>query len=200
MINKLLVLIFKGLLTILPLVLTVYLLIWVATSVESALSPYFASQYYFPGLGIVTTLIVLAFVGVLVNAYIVKLVLDYGDSFIERLPVVKTLYGAIQDAVALFKVNKEKDTRRAVSVEIAPDIHAVGFITNPEVAKKLFPDQEEKIPVYLPLSYQIGGYTLYVPKSKVVELDIDVQTAMRIALTGGNSIQASPPDVTDIEK
>lgn len=192
MLNRLPVLIFKGLLTVLPLLLTVYLLFWIATSIESALSPYFSSQYYFPGLGIVTTLIVLAFVGVLVNAYIVKLILDYSNSFIERLPLVKTLYGAIQDAVALFRVNKQEDKRRAVSVEIAPDIHAVGFITNPEVAKKLFPGQEEKIPVYLPLSYQIGGYTLYVPKDKVVELDIDVQTAMRIALTGGNSIQASP--------
>ncbi|MBT1450345.1 DUF502 domain-containing protein [Glaciecola sp. XM2] len=190
MLNKFLLLIFKGLITILPLALTVYLLYWLTTSIESTLSPYFSSSFYFPGLGIVTTLLALAGIGIVVNAYIVRSILEYSDRFMERLPLVKTLYGAIQDAVHLFKASKEKEVRKPVTVEVSPDVHVVGFVTNVEVASKLFPEQE-KVPVYLPLSYQIGGYTLYVPKDKITELDIDVETAMRIAVTGGSSIQSS---------
>ncbi len=51
----------------------------------------------------------------------------------------------------------------------------------------LFPDKQ-KVAVYLPMSYQIGGYTLYLDPSKITDLNIDVETAMRIAVTGGNSI------------
>lgn len=189
MINKLLVLVFKGLLTVLPLALTVYLLYWMVTSIEKTLSPYFASEYYFPGLGIVTTLIVLAAIGLLVNAYLVKLILDTSDRFMERLPFVKTLYGAIQDAVYLFSASKQKETRRPVRVEVAPNSHLIGFMTNAQVAETLFPEQN-KVAVYLPLSYQIGGYTLYVSPDKVEELDIDVETAMRIAVTGGSSLRS----------
>jgi uncharacterized membrane protein len=190
MLNRFLLLIFKGLLTVLPLTLTLYFLYWLASSIEAAVSPYFESTFYFPGLGIVTVLLALAAIGTLVNAYVVKLFIAYGNEFIEKLPLIKTLYGAIKDAVELFQSNKKEEYRKPVSVEIAPDMHAIGFITNTEIAKTLFPD-EEKLPVYMPLSYQIGGYTLYVPRNKIRYLDIDVETAMRIAVTGGTSIKGN---------
>lgn len=189
MINKFLLLIVKGLLTVLPITLTVYLLVWVITSIEAFLHPYLTSVFYFPGLGIIITLLTLAAIGLLINAYIVQLALDSTSLIFEKLSVVKTLYGAIRDAVALFETNKTSNKKRAVLVELAPEVHTLGFITNDKVSKKLFPN-EHKIVVYLPLSYQIGGYTLYVNPDKITELDIDVETAMRIAITGGNSIQS----------
>jgi uncharacterized membrane protein len=188
MLNKFVILILKGLLTVLPLALTLYFLYWIASGIEASVSPYFESAYYFPGLGIVTTILVLALVGIVVNAYVIKIVIDYSDQFIEKLPFIKTLYGAIRDAVELFQTNKRAGERQPVSVEISPDMHVVGFITSTDVANRLFPNQN-KVPVYMPLSYQIGGYTVYVPKEKVSYLDIDVQTAMRIAMTGGTSIK-----------
>ncbi|MFC4700446.1 DUF502 domain-containing protein [Glaciecola siphonariae] len=194
MFNRLVILILKGLIAVLPLGLTLYFLYWLATTVEAGLSPYFTSEYYFPGLGIVTTLVALALLGMLVNAYVVKLIIAYSNRFIEKLPLIKTLYGAIRDAVELFKSNNKDGERKPVSVLIAPDIHAIGFITNTSVAEKLFP-QQGKVPVYMPLSYQIGGYTLYVPEDKITYLDIDVETAMRIAMTGGTSIQADVEEI-----
>lgn len=188
MLNRFLVLILKGLLTVLPLALTLYFLYWVVTTIEATLSPYFESAYYFPGLGIATTLFTLALVGLLVNAYIVRIVLEYSNQFMEKLPFIKTLYGAIRDAVELFKRNDNSGKRKPVSVEIAPNVHIIGFITNTSVAEKLFPEQNKQ-PVYMPLSYQIGGYTIYVPADKIRVLDIDVETAMRIAVTGGTSMR-----------
>lgn len=196
MFNRFLILILKGLLTVLPLALTLYFLYWVATSIEVMLSPYFESTYYFPGLGIVTTLLVLAAIGLVVNAYVVRIVLDYSNRFIEKLPLIKTLYGAIRDAVELFKSSDKKGDRKPVSVEIGPNIHVIGFITNTSVANRLFPEQNKQ-PVYMPLSYQIGGYTIYVPTDKIQLLDIDVETAMRIAVTGGGSMRS---EISDTDK
>ncbi|MDT0582122.1 MULTISPECIES: DUF502 domain-containing protein [Alteromonadaceae] len=187
MLNELAKLVAKGLLTILPFVLTIYLLVWIALAAEGLFSPYIPSQYYFPGLGVIVVLIVLAFIGILVNAYVVKLIIERSNDLLERVPVIKTLFGAIQDAVHLFQIKKETSTKRAVSVEMADGSHAIGFVTNESVANIVFPGQN-KIAVYLPLSYQIGGYTMYMDQSKVANLDIDVETAMRIAVTGGSSL------------
>ena len=187
MINKFFLLTIKGLLTILPFVLTIYLLYWLVMTAENLLSPHLPEQFYFPGLGVITAILLLACIGALVNAYIVSSIIAWGQGFLERLPIIKTLFGAIKDAVDLFQTKNEKGTKRAVSVEVAEGVILIGFVTNDQVANALFPNQD-KVAVYLPFSYQIGGYTLYLDKSKISELDIDVETAMRIAVTGGNSI------------
>ncbi|QHJ13212.1 hypothetical protein FX988_03473 [Paraglaciecola mesophila] len=185
MLKKIMLLVVQGLLAVVPITLTIYALYWLITSVERTLTPIIPAQYYFPGLGVVTGIALLFFAGLLVNAYVIKVLLRWGERLFERIPLVKTFYGAIQDAVNLINVGKQQKMQSVVSVQISDSIHLIGFVTNLEGGKTLFKD-EEKIGVYIPLSYQIGGYTLYIDRSKVTPLDIDVESAMRIALTGGS--------------
>lgn len=192
-------LVVQGLLAVVPITLTIYALYWLITSVERTLTPIIPAQYYFPGLGVVTGIVLLFFAGLLVNAYIIKVLLRWGERLFERIPLVKTFYGAIQDAVNLINVGKQQKMQSVVSVQISDSIHLIGFVTNIEGGKTLFKD-EEKIGVYIPLSYQIGGYTLYIDRSKVTSLDIDVESAMRIALTGGSQSKSDfdkPESKTD---
>ncbi|GGW90988.1 DUF502 domain-containing protein [Alteromonas halophila] len=177
----------KGLLTILPIVVTLYLLIWLGLSTEALVKPLLAPYYYFPGLGIITTIMLLAVTGIAVNAYLVDALLKKLQFYIERLPLIKTVYGALNDAAELFKASKEQQQQRAVLAEVMPDTFVVGFITGENATSLLFPEGK-KVAVYIPMSYQIGGYTLYLGEEKLQRLDIDVETAMRIAVTGGNSI------------
>jgi uncharacterized membrane protein len=188
MFNKFVLLALKGLFTVLPFALTIYLLIWLAINTESLISPYLPAIYYFPGLGVITIIIMLAVIGLLVNAYVVRIVINASHRLIERVPLVKTLFGAIQDAVELFQMKKESDNKKAVAVQVSEGMYLIGFVTSDKVAKVLFPN-DNKVAVYMPLSYQIGGYTVYLDPSKLTDLDIDVETAMRIAVTGGNSIK-----------
>jgi len=190
MFNKLFILVIKGLLTVLPFVITIYLLTWLINTTESLLSPLIPNAYYFPGLGIGLALLVLASIGIVVNLYVVKLVIEQANTLFDRVPLIKTLFGAIKDAVDLFQIKKDQNTKKAVSVEVSDGVHLIGFITGDSVAEVLFPKQN-KIAVYIPFSYQIGGYTLYLEANKITELSIDVETAMRIAVTGGNSIKPS---------
>jgi uncharacterized membrane protein len=189
MFNKLFFLIFKGLLTILPFVITIYLLTWLINTTEGLLSPFIPDAYYLPGLGIVLALVVLAGIGIVVNLYVVELIIERIQAVFDKLPLVKTLFGAIKDAVDLFQIKKEQDSKKAVSVEISDGVSLIGFITGESVAEVLYPGQN-KTAVYIPFSYQIGGYTLYLKADKITALPIDVETAMRIAVTGGNSIKS----------
>ena len=188
MFNRLFILVIKGLLTILPFVITIYLLTWLTNTTESLLSPLIPDEYYFPGLGIALALVLLATIGVFVNLYVVRLVIEQANSLFDRVPLIKTLYGAIKDAVDLFQIKKDQNSKKAVSVEVTTGVHLIGFITGDSVAEVLYPGQK-KTAVYIPFSYQIGGYTLYLDADKITELSVDVETAMRIAVTGGNSIK-----------
>ncbi|GAC32171.1 DUF502 domain-containing protein [Paraglaciecola polaris] len=192
MLKKITLLVVQGLLAVVPITLTLYALYWLVTSVEMALTPIIPQQWYFPGMGVVTGIVLLFFAGLLVNAYVIKVLLHWGELIFERIPLVKTFYGAIQDAVNLINVGKQQKMQSVVSVQISDSIDLIGFVTNAEGGKVLFND-EQKIGVYVPLSYQIGGYTLYIDRSKVTALDIDVETAMRIALTGGSQTKSDGP-------
>ncbi|MGQ8364939.1 DUF502 domain-containing protein [Glaciecola sp. 1036] len=194
--NAFLYRVFKGLLTILPVFLTLYLIVWLGLSIENFAKPYLDSPLYFPGLGILVSLLVLSIIGILVNAYLIESLINKIKTYIEKLPLIKTLYGAISDAVELFKVSKQENQKRAVLVELAKDVFVVGFITGEQATNLMFPEGE-KVAVYIPLSYQIGGYTIYISPNQTKPLNIDVETAMRIAVTGGNSIKSKVEDLND---
>jgi len=188
MFNKLFILVIKGLLTILPFVITIYLLTWLTNTTETLLSPLIPQAYYFPGLGIGLALLVLASIGIIVNLYVVSWLIDKANTLFDRVPLIKTVFGATKDAVDLFQIKKDQNTKKAVSVQISEGVNLIGFITGDSIAEVLYPGQS-KTAVYVPFSYQIGGYTLYLDADKITELSIDVETAMRIAVTGGNSIK-----------
>jgi len=179
----------KGLVTILPIGLTVYFVYWLGVTTESLLSKpiklVIDDANYWPGMGLVTGFVLLFIIGLAVNAFVVRRMLGVGEELLLRVPVVKTVYSAIRDMTRLVNTDKKKgELDRVVTIDVGPG-RLLGFVTQ-EHAKDLgIGDDDDLIAVYLPMSYQIGGYTIYLPRSKVHETDLKVEQAMRIALTGG---------------
>jgi uncharacterized membrane protein len=178
----------KGLVTILPISLTIYFVYWLGITTESLLSKPIKAVIgdgYWPGMGLVTGFIILFVVGLAVNAFLVRRVLGIGEELLLRVPVVKTVYSAIRDMTRLVNTDKKKgDLDRVVTVDVGLG-KLIGFVTQ-EHAKTLgIGGGDDLVAVYLPMSYQIGGYTIYLPRSRVVETDLTVEQAMRIVLTGG---------------
>jgi uncharacterized membrane protein len=179
----------KGLVTILPIGLTVYFVYWLGVTTESLLSKpiklVIDDANYWPGMGLVTGFLLLFTVGLAVNAFIVRRMLGVGEELLLRVPVVKTVYSAIRDMTRLVNTDKKKgELDRVVTIDVGPG-RLLGFVTQ-EHAKDLgIGGDDDLIAVYLPMSYQIGGYTIYLPRSKVHETELKVEQAMRIALTGG---------------
>jgi len=61
----------------------------------------------------------------------------------------------------------------------------IGFVTQEHANTLGIGGGDDLVAVYLPMSYQIGGYTIYIPRSRLVETELSVEQAMRIVLTGG---------------
>jgi uncharacterized membrane protein len=178
----------KGLVTILPISLTVYFVYWLGITTESLLSKpikALVGDAYWPGMGLVTGFLILFVVGLAVNAFLVRRVLALGEELLLRVPVVKTVYSAIRDMTRLVNTDKKKgDLDRVVTVDVGVG-RLIGFVTQEHANTLGIGGGDDLVAVYLPMSYQIGGYTIYLPRSRVVETDLTVEQAMRIALTGG---------------
>jgi len=191
--RKILTLTMRGLVTILPLALTVYVIWWLVSHVEGWLRRaliglhIISPEHYYPGLGLITGFVLLLLVGSLVNAYFGKILLGYWDDLLGRIPFVKTLYGGFRDVVSLLPSGSgdKRDLQRVVLAQFA-DVHAIGFVTREDVPAALLPyGGGDWVTVYFPMSYAFGGYTLYLPRARVQPLDISVEDAMRLAITAG---------------
>ena len=181
-------LVLQGLVAVLPLVLTAFCIIWFITFLEDSTQQLLLfilpdGADIPPGMGIIAGLFLLFFVGLMVNTYGMQYLMRLGSQIMESIPLVKSVYGAIQDIISVFNLSGKKDMKSVVSVDVN-GMQLIGFITGEEAGKDLFKD-EGRVGVYLPMSYQIGGFTVYIEKERLTYLDISVEQAMRIAITGG---------------
>ena len=111
-----------GFVTLLPIVLTIYLLYWIAVTSErvlgSALRFVLPDASYFPGLGMIAGLVVVFIVGLMMNAYMVRQLFALGEQLLYRLPLIKTVYRAFRDFFDFFSPKKE-EFRQVVAVNIS---------------------------------------------------------------------------------
>lgn len=188
--KRLFTLALQGLAAVLPVALTLYLVYWLLTRMENLAGQLIKlvvpESWYFQGLGVLSGFLLLVLTGLLVKAYVIQYLIQAGDRLLNRIPLVKSIHGAIQDFMRAFTLKEGKDADSVVLVEVQEGKYLIGFVTGRKIADSLFPDAGTRmIGVYMPMSYQIGGYTLYMAADKVTPLDISVEDGMRIALTGG---------------
>ena len=181
--------IFAGLLAVLPILATLYLVYWGVTSIEGVLGAllelFLPEGLYLPGLGLVVGVILILLVGVLVETFIVRQIMGWLEKMIYKIPVIKIIYGSINDLISFVSRGKESGSGQAVWVSLGVgEFRMLGFVTRDSLSD--FPgDLRDQVAVYLPLSYQIGGYTLIVPRSQVVPAGIPFEKAMRFIMTAG---------------
>jgi uncharacterized membrane protein len=192
MLRKLRSALVRGLVVVLPFGFTIWLLWWLGSSTEAllrrAILLVVPAEYYLPGMGIVAALALLLAAGTLFNALLVQSALAAWERFLEHIPVVKTIYGATRDFVKLLPSGKKRRDLRRVVLARFGEAQVIGFVTQDDASELgIVESKDDLLAVYFPMSYQIGGYTAILPRSQVVPLDLSVETAMRMVLTGGLS-------------
>lgn len=178
---------FKGLIVVLPITLTFYLLVWASYKVESlfgsTIQMLVGQWLYIPGLGIVVTLLFIFLVGLLVNNYITGRFFHWLTDTLEKVPLIKVIYNPLKDLMALIPGrSSEKDKpQRVVLVPLdSLGVNALGLVTR-ESLEEL--PGTNLIPVYIPLSYMLGGITVLIEKEKVKKVDMPVDQALKLSVT-----------------
>ncbi len=187
----------KGLAAVLPIVVTLYLLYWLAGLAEAVVGGVMDAvlPFYFPGLGLLFAAVGIFLVGVLLNAWLVRKLFDLGEALMHRIPLVKTIYGAVQDLMQFFSAAGSNKASQVVTVTVTVgEVKArlLGVVTR-EDFESLPPELggPNDIAVYLPMSYQVGGYTLMLPRDSVQSVDMSIDQAMRFAVTAGMSVSGN---------
>lgn len=181
-----------GLVVLLPVTVTVLFLLWLLRGAESVfgdlIRPLLGSAY-FPGLGMLLGAIVVFGVGLLAQVYVVQKVLELGNGLLERIPLVKTIYGGVRDLLALFRGGDRKFDQVVLVRLPGTDLRVVGFVTREDFSG--LPEAlgaGGAIAVYLPMAYTVGGYTVLLPRAQVEPIAMSFEDAMRFAVTAGLSV------------
>ncbi len=187
----------RGLIVILPLVLTIALVIWLATTTEAMLGDLIRvllpGWQYWPGLGILIGVGIVFAAGVLVHEPVTRWLLERVDELLQHIPIVKSIYLSIRDIAGYLTQDSKKSFKQVVAVKIQ-DMRLIGFVTTEDLPGLPSPGKDETlIGVYLPMSYGIGGYTVYLPRAAVEPLDMSLEDAMRLTLVGGVSNEKPKP-------
>lgn len=184
---------FKGLVTMLPALLTFYILFWLVSSAETVLGGILKvllpTGWYIPGMGLLAGLAVTFLSGLPLNAFLVRWLLNLGEKLVDNIPLIKTLYGSLKDFIGFFANKRESQFNQVVTMDLefgGKPMRMIGFVTCSDFSSLPTGIGEDgEIAVYLPLSYQIGGYTVIVPRSSVKPINISVHRAMGFVVTGG---------------
>lgn len=177
---------FRGLITFLPVGLTIYVLYlfvtWVEASAMHFLRP-LTGDFYLPGLGIFLGAGLILVLGILVSQPFMTRVLDWVELPFTNLPLVKTIYSSLKSFADYFSPH-ERDAQQVVLLKPPNgELSIIGLVTRPNLrGLPVNADDTENVAVYLPMGYMIGGYTVFVPRTWVQVLDMSVEEAMRSSL------------------
>lgn len=193
----------RGLMALLPIIITLYLLFvlawWAEETMGSVLTlvladpeqipedePVPAFRYY-PGMGLALAVVLIFLFGLLLNAYLVKRIYAHAETVMQRIPVIKSVYGAIKDFLGYFSSVRRREMGQVVLVRF-PNSKGklLGLVTREsfeDLPKQL--SGEDQVAVYFPMSYQIGGYTLIIPRDQIEPIDMSIEDCLRFVLTAG---------------
>ncbi|UCD53429.1 MAG: DUF502 domain-containing protein [Phycisphaerales bacterium] len=184
----------QGLIAILPITLTLYLIYWLATAAESVLGQairFVIKDYYRPGLGVLAGFLLTVGVGILLRLWVVRKVFSLGETLVQKIPGIKSIYSSVRDLVGFFDASKQKEFDKTVMISVGDDdTRLMGLVTRESFAD--LPEgigDDTTVAVYLPMSYQLGGFTVMVPKDKIRPVDMKVDQAMKFVLTAAVSAE-----------
>ena len=183
----------KGLAVVIPATLTLAILWWMARGAEQVLGgllmEFLPEGWYIPGMGLVSAVAITILIGLLTHVILFQKLFALGEAILNRLPLVKTIYSAIKDFIAYLSPDSKTALSKVVLVKIpGAEFEQLGFVTREDFSRlPMKPTVEEPIAVYLPMSFQIGGYTLFLPRSCLTPIDISFEDGMKLVLTGAVS-------------
>ncbi len=190
-----------GILITVPLGVTVALVAWIAGHVDALVialipEPYnpitvareaFGVSAAIPGLGLIIVVASITAIGALTAGLLGRWLVGLGESVVNRMPVVRSLYSAVKQLLETVLRNKSDSFRHAVLVEYPRQgLWAVGFVTTAtrgELSRRLRGDY---VNVFLPTTPNpTSGFLLFVPRGDVIELDMSVEDAVKMVISAG---------------
>ncbi len=190
----------NGFIVVAPLLVTVYVVVTALLGldrlVRAALKPLWfgplerlSEQIHWegplPGIGIVVGVAAIYVIGLVARSWFFGSLMRLGEKIVDRIPLVKSVYAAVRDLLQFLGGTKEERGRPAIFTSKDGAVQLLGLVTQ-EQPEKFLPGAEGRVAVYLPMSYQIGGFTVFVDRDAVQEIKgLTVEDLLKLSLTAG---------------
>lgn len=174
---------FQGLLIIGPFAVTIWIIWYIVSSIDNII-PALSEQLY-PGITFLIVILGTSLIGYLGNKFIIgRVVVDSFDYLLEHTPGIKFIYTSLKDVMTSFVGDKKKFNQPVlIKTTDDPEVWRIGFLTQKDLSSVGFPDY---VSVYLPHSYAVSGWVVFVLAENIVLLDnVSAAQAMKFAVSGG---------------
>lgn len=181
----------KGLLIVVPIALSIFIVVWAVTTVDSWLNinnilgvdPFTGANRNIPGLGLGLVIAIILVAGIIVTNFVTEPMYNWFQRTMNRLPLLNFIFSSIKDLTEAF-VGDEKKFNNPVLVEVEGNLKRIGFLTQNDLSKIDLPGD---VIVYFPFSYSFAGQVYVVSKDKVKPLNMSASDAMKLVVSGGVS-------------
>ncbi len=196
-----------GVLVTTPLAVTIALATWLIEFVDSRVVPLIPQKYNpdfylkeylgyeigLPGLGLIVLIVFITLVGALTAGFVGRIVLRFYENMLNRMPVVRSVYGATKQILETVLKHQSNAFRQPVLVEYPRrGIWAVGFITGRTEGEVQNLIADDLINVFLPTTPNpTSGFLLFLPRQDLIKLDMSVEEAIKMVISAGI---VTPPD------
>lgn len=174
---------FTGLLVVIPIGLTIYILIFFIKLLNNFL-PFKFLPY---GTGIILTIILITFVGFMTSNIIGRRLIEIGEKLISSIPLVKNVYAAVKQISDAMLSSQAKNFRRVVLIEYPrKGIYTLAFVTGVSRGEVQEKTKSNVINLFVPTTPNpTSGFYLMVPETDLINLDISVEEAFKLLISGG---------------
>jgi len=187
-----------GLIICAPLAITIWLTFTFIRWADSWVKPYIPARYNpenylnvaVPGLGVLIALIMITIIGFLGKNLIGRSIVNFGESILHRMPLVRTIYKSLKQIFETVLKEQSTSFKKCGLIEFpTPGTWALVFIAGDaqgEIAARLNSEGEEMVSVFLaPTPVPTAGFLMFVPRSKIIMLDMTPEEGARLLISGG---------------
>ena len=144
-------------------------------------------DHYIPGLGIVTLVLLIFLVGLFAANFIGRQIVSHWEDWLNRLPLVRGIYSTLKSMMDILSFSERGSYRRVVLIQFPKNGHyCFAFVTGMTKGETTALGEDTLIHVYVPTSPNpTSGYFLLVPEREVTSVDISIEEAMKLIVSGG---------------
>ncbi len=183
--------ILAGILVILPLGITFFILKFVFNTLDTILDPLipevtvslFRRVFHLPGIGIISFFLLLYLIGVIATNVLGRKLVNWADRLFTNIPVVKNIYLSSKQLTDAFSTSRKGAFRQAVFVEFPREgNYVLGFVTN-ELTDL---EQQKRVTVFVPTAFvPPQGFLLFLPKEKILPSQLTIEEAIKTIMSVG---------------
>ncbi len=188
-----------GLLTILPLVITIYVFYLIFNFLDNLIGDLIEAvfSYRIPGIGFAAGLLLILLIGFIASNIIGSRLIGFSDKLLQRLPLARGIYTSARQIIDAFTVQGKNAFQKVVLLEYPrKGLYVLGFVTGSSKGEIQDKTHADTLNIFIPTTPNpTSGMLILAPRQEVIELNMTIEEGMKVIISGG---LFSPPNSNNV--